>query len=141
MGKLLERLRRGREKLKTRVSAFREKREIKRAIAVQKFEQRKKEKETEFEEKAEKIIKKQKRIAEVRESQLRRERAESRILQARATKFRSQRVIIGKGINLRIGGPIIQPRKAMAIPIKKKKKIKLRPIQQPTPGLGRFRVI
>lgn len=138
MGELLERLRRGREKLKSRVSSFRAKREIKRAIAMQKFEARKKEKETEFEEKAQRIIKNQKTITAVREAQLRREKAESSILQTRARRFKAQRQIVG----LNIGGPIVQPRRIPIIPTKKKKKIKLRPMQQqPTPGLGRFRVI
>ncbi len=148
MGKLLERLKRGREKLKQRAEVSRAKREIKQATNLQIQKQKSAEAEIRFEEKAQKIISRQERISKVREAQLRREKAEAGIIQARARKFKARRVIIGKPMpSLRLQGPIIQSRTSATglsftttKKTKKKKKIKQIPVG-PTPGLGRFRVI
>lgn len=159
MGKLLERLKRGREKLKLRIAATKEKRELKTVFKQNLAQIRTEESEERKEKRAAEIIKKQERISKVRESQLKRARLEANILKAKASRIAAQRKIVfptGKGVELRLAGPIVQTRTMQPItmgqprrlpPItsvkqrKKKRRFPMRAVQKPTPGLGRFRVL
>ncbi len=176
MGKFLERLRRGKEKLRSSLAASKAKREIRAAITEQKrkgqrekrerrekiestlanlaskreekeMEKREIQREKAFEQRADKIARKEKVIAKVRESQLKRAKIEAGIFKARAQRATAVRTIRGPLPTLRVQGPIIQPRSSITGfgPTKQtKKQKKKRPMgfsQQPTPGLGRFRVL
>ena len=166
MGKLIERLKRGKEILRQRIAATRAKREIKQAIRTQKLEGKREEAEEKREKRAAEIIKKQERISKVREAQLKRAKLEAGILKAKAQRVTAQRKIIGRiggrGVALKLGGPIIQPSKPTKQPAIRKQPQLQQVMQRPpgaalmdfaikpqqkikkkgsTPGLGRFRVL
>ena len=161
VGTFIDRLKRGREKLRLRISQGRERREIQSAISSEKFktlriekerrrkvemgferlaeQKRMKERERSIELKAAKIIAKEERISKVREAQLKRARLEAGILKARAQRVKAIGQIRRPLPGLRLGGPILQPTQQMSgisLTSKKKKKI-----QGQTPGMGRFRVL
>ena len=177
MGKFLERLKRSKDKLKSRFAATREKREIQGAIRAQKQEGKRTERERKeqvrsgfakiaekregkerekreiqrekaFEQRAEKLEKKELTIAKVRVAQLKRAKAEAGIFKARAQRVKAVRDIRKPLPTLNIGGPVVQrtsaPVSVTGFGLTKKKQKKKRPMgfsQQPTPGLGRFRVL
>lgn len=144
MGKLLERLKRGREKLKSRVSQTKAKLEIKAAMRQQKREGQKAEAEAGFEKRIKEFEERQQRINRVREIQLKKAKLESKILKEKAQKAKSIRQIRGPLPKLTTQGPILQATRpapgGALMDFGVKKKI-IRKRKGPTPGLGRFRVL
>ena len=96
MGKLIERLRKGREKLKLRLKKTRDERELKSAFKSRLKEIREKKRQAFFEESTQKEIMKQERITGLRKAQLERASTEAKILQAKARRVTAQRKISGR---------------------------------------------
>ena len=144
MGKLLERLKRGREKLRSRVSQTKAKLEIKAAVRQQKREGEKAEAEAKFEKRIQEFEKRQERINRVREIQLKKARLESKILKEKAQKAKSLKQIRGPLPKLTTQGPMLQATRPspggalMDFGVKKKV---IRKKQAPNRALGRFRVL
>lgn len=167
MGKLLERLKRGREKLKARVSQTKAKLEIRRAIKAQKLQGEKIEAKAKIGKRIKEFEERQERINKIREIQLKKAKIEAEILKAKAQKAKSQRQITGAFPKLKIsvksrpkvGG--LKPRIAQRAPPRAPAAISMQPQRvapggalmdfgrpkpiikkkAPTPGLGRFRVL
>lgn len=134
MGKFIEKFRRFRVRQEIRSARRRVQREVRENIREQNRKIA-----------ARQEIKRQIRIAEVREAQLRRARAEAGILQAKAKRFKAQRQIApplkiiapSRGLTIRPFNPTQVVRK-----ITKKKKGKGLQVSHGTPGLGTsFRVL
>ncbi len=137
MGKLLERLKRGREKLRDRAAISRERRENKRVT-------QKAEAEVRFEQRIKEFEERQGRINRVREIQLKKAKLESKILKEKAQKAKSIKQIRGPLPKLTTQGPILQatrPAPGGALMDFGVQKRVIRKKKGPTPGLGRFRVL